>query len=294
MTDPLNYFLPGSLQVHFSYCHTKLYELAVLLCRTQIHAVSITASPVPTQDSRSLDMTYIRVLMSLIQSCHSVLDTVLHLDSPAYLRCPTVTTVRALYALQEIYALWKSMHVQPKHLADVISDQTLAPQFYASQIKDFFERAAGGNKFQVPRMALASLATVTNDVLRPLSAEPHQHQQRPVTASDSRARTGESASSTPLNDMDVILEMDITSPGLDTHLSPSTRGLDLVDSDEATEDQIPFQPLSLEAYNLGEFGASANDASMLSEFEMMALPGVTFDPDWFLPEDGYLLEPHRG
>lgn len=63
-----------------------------------------------------MNPAYIRIVMSLIQSSHNVLDALLQMENSTYRKCPTVTTIRALYAIQGLWALGKSINRQPAHL----------------------------------------------------------------------------------------------------------------------------------------------------------------------------------
>lgn len=231
-------------------------------------------------------MAYIRVVMSLIQSSHNILDTVIHLDIPTYLNCPTVTTVRALYAMQMIFALWKSVKLQNSHVSDLIGEETLVAKFYAKEIKDFFERAVGAENFQVPRMALASLAKVTNYMLLSPSEKTHQQDTSPAHVPD--LPSGQSCD-TPPNDMDAILITEIKSSDRRTQ-QPSTieEGSDLVGFNQEAAIDASFQPPSMDGCTLGAVSGASDPAQIWSEFEIMALPNLAIDPSWLFPEEEYV------
>lgn len=230
-------------------------------------------------------MAYIRVVMSLIQSSHNILDSVIHLDIPTYLNCPTVTTVRALYAMQMIFALWKSVKLQNSPISDLIGEETLVAKFYAKEIKDFFERAVGADNFQVPRMALASLAKVTNYMLLSPSEETQQQDTPPAHIPD--LHSGQS-SDTPPNDMDAILRTEIKSSDRRTQPSTIEGGTDLVGFNHQASLDAPFQPPSMDGCTLGVIGGASDPAQIWSEFEIMALPNLAMDPSWLFPEEEYL------
>ncbi|KIV94429.1 hypothetical protein PV10_02196 [Exophiala mesophila] len=284
----------SSLQIHFFYCRTKLYELAVFISQAQTHSLPIF--PPRTGDQNHVtprqanpDMAYIRVVMSLIQSSHSILDTVIHLDIPTYLNCPTVTTVRALYAMQMIFTLYKSVKLQNSHISDLIGEETLVAKFYANQIKDFFERAVGVDHFQVPRMALASLAKVTNYMLLSPSVETQQQDTPYAQVPDSRP--GESRDIPP-NDMDAILVTEIKSSGPLTQPGTTEPGIDLVSLNQEAAIEASFQPPPLDSCGLAAVGGAGDPSHIWSEFEIMALPSVAIDPSWLFPEEDYDLSHH--
>ncbi|KAL7805066.1 hypothetical protein V8C44DRAFT_341884 [Trichoderma aethiopicum] len=52
-------------------------------------------------------MGHIRDVMSLVESSYSALDTLVLVVVATFCHCPTVTSIRALYALQEFITTWK-------------------------------------------------------------------------------------------------------------------------------------------------------------------------------------------
>ncbi|KFY48678.1 hypothetical protein V495_01097 [Pseudogymnoascus sp. VKM F-4514 (FW-929)] len=238
-----------------------------------------TAEPVTngvytTSPDHARDMAYIRIVMSLIQSCHGVLDAHLHLTTSTYLRAPTVTTVRALYAMQVIYSLWKLVHYEQTNLSKFINEEVLGFRFYARQTKDFFERAMGAEGFQVPRMALDALAHVMNDKLV-LSSEGHSLPRPPHPRESAKDLPCK-----PTNDLESILIVDVVQSKGSAHLSRPGHDPEILSFNQAT-DRVYYQPSFTQHYSF--VGEDCN-AMGLSDFEMMAMPSIA-DPNFFSAED---------
>lgn len=148
--------------MHYFYCRIKLYELAI-----QIHLTQSDMSPQLNHTQCPLvgdvDSDYLRMIMSFVQSSHSALDLLLRLDASTYLKCPTVTTVRALYAVHELCLLQEYIIDQQSYLRNHVTEQVLCVQFYMSQTEVFFERVRAEKLFRVPHMALSVLAHTRGD-----------------------------------------------------------------------------------------------------------------------------------
>ncbi|KAH8885844.1 hypothetical protein GQ53DRAFT_695403 [Thozetella sp. PMI_491] len=269
----------ASLRVHFFYCRCKLYEVAITMCQTQaapLPSSNLLHEFCPSHLDTARDTTYIRVIMSLIQSSHSVLDVLLHLEPDTYLKCPTVTTIRSLYAIFEIDTLWKAIHLQETKLSEIINEEVLALNFYLGEIKEFFSRAEGGAGFQVPRMALASLAGITYPTLGATKLISRRREQAPVTISIENA--GETISA-PRNDLEAILQTDATSLGLRNKL-PQSPTLRLGSSGGAIID-----PSSSNFSGSSNAPEVAENRLAVSEFDMMVMPGMGIDPTWLLLDE---------
>ncbi|KAH8811236.1 hypothetical protein F5884DRAFT_781568 [Xylogone sp. PMI_703] len=264
--------LNDSLRVHYFYCRSKLYELAAKICHAQFPAFPDQDSTELTSSSKGRDMNYVRILMSLIQSSHSILDIVLYLDIPKYLKCPTVTTVRALYAIQEIYTLQKQTHI-----SNLIGEEAFALKFYAKQTRQFFEQALGQGGFQVPRMALDMLAKVTNCILVTDLERPDQPQPLHIPIDTGSAKEYHSRTS---NDLEAILIMDVTHSEPNTDSSLAVERPTIPRPARAIVNEASTQSPFLDNYNPGGIG----DTSMISEFEIMVMPDVLVEPSWLFTE----------
>ena len=219
--------------------------------------------------------------MSLIQSSHSVLDALLQIEASTYRKCPTVTTIRALYAIQEIWTLWKSVHCQQTYSSDFITEEVLSLRFYARQVKDFFEVGTGPEGYQIPKMALNALSNITNQVLLP---ERINHRQtRQVSAPQLSCGVIKEAGSVPNNDLEVILMTAMTdSEPAKRRLSPiEVQDAELSISDRATTNMPPFRTSLASHYGLND---TSNEAPIVSELELMAMPDIAIDPSWLFSD----------
>lgn len=228
--------------------------------------------------------------MSLIQSSHSVLDALLQIETSTYLRCPTVTTIRALYALQEIWTLWRSVKCQQTHLLEFITEEVLSPKLYARQIRDFFAAMSGPEGYQIPNMALNVLSNITNHVLLPERTDQRQTQQVPVPQLS--CGIVKEASGAPNNDLEVILMTGMTdSEPSERSLAPvEVQNADSTTSDRATRNVTP-SGTSLAIHNGSN--DTNNEASILSEFDLMVMPDAAIDPSWLFSSEDYDFGQYR-
>jgi hypothetical protein len=205
--------------------------------------------------------------MSLIQASHNVLDTMLRLDTKAYLRCPTVTTVRALYALQQIYLVWKSTQHQNPQLSHLITEEALALTFYVKRANAFWERAAGAEGFSVPTMALSSLASITKKVLDFDITTSHPQ----AVETNSTDRVDEPTES-PANDLEAILTLSTTRSQASTSITPA-----VCDTSSVVYSH-PVDANDAVHHRAGEHNDINREEEYmaLSEFDMMIMP----DADW--------------
>jgi hypothetical protein len=236
----------------------------------------------PTHDNNArINPAYIRVVMSLIQSSHSVLDALLQIETSTYRKCPTVTTIRALYAIREIWTVWRSVHFQQTYLSDFITEEVLSLRFYAQQVKDFFEVTTGPEGYQIPKMALNALSNITKYVLLPERINRRQAQQVSVPQL-SRCIIKETDSA-PDNDLEVILMTGMTdSEPAKRPLSPiEVQDAELSISDRATKNVTPFRTSLTSHYGLND---TNNEAPIASEFELMAMPDTAIDPSWLFSD----------
>ncbi len=246
----------------------------------------------PHDNNARINPAYIRVIMSLIQSSHSVLDALLQIETSTYRRCPTVTTIRALYAIQDIWTLWRSVHGQQSCLSDFIAEEVLSLRFYAQQVKDFLEVATGPEGYQVPKMALTALSKITNHVLPPERINHRQTQQ--ISAPQLSCDVMKDADSASNNDLEVILMTGMTDS------EPAKRRSSLIEvqnaassiSDRAPTNVTPFQTSLASHDGLHD---RSNEALILSDFELMAMPGTAIDQSWlFFDQDSDLAQYKSG
>lgn len=207
---------------------------------------------------RHSDMNRIRIVMSLIQASHTVLDTLLYMDTATYLKCPTVTTIRPLYAMQEISMLGKSIQ-NSENMSSIITDESLAVRLYATQIKEFFTRAVGSSMFQVPRMALASLRYIPQPTT--FGDQTQQLQQEQAQASHE----------TIPNDIDSILRVDFEVLPESSHnaLQCVSQGMDARAAYANAAPDASTYTLDSDYYT-----------STLPDMEMMVMPDVVLHSNW--------------
>ncbi|KAL7932884.1 hypothetical protein V8C35DRAFT_305731 [Trichoderma chlorosporum] len=279
--DAAQPILNGSLRMHFFFCRIKFYELAVT-CSPMRSASRTETQPPALAAAR--DMTCIRAIMSLIQSSHSALDTLVHFDLATYRRCPTVTSIRALYALQEIITVWKSVHHQRGYLSEFVNEEMLALMFYAKQTEEFFKQATGAEGFAIPQMALSTLANV---LLSLGDAKSHKRQHRVQQPEPFGQETQQGVAKAPrrmVNDLEVTLIIDLGSVQTPSAGQVQGQGQDQDqgrDSDDMRSDVTPEWPPMPD--NDG-FNVTLGDVLLAPELEAMTAPGSAIDPGWLFSE----------
>lgn len=255
-----------------------MYELAVLSGYVQLTSL-VQAGNTLTRPNGITEMVYVRDVMSLVQASQSVLDVLLRLNVSAYRRCPTVTTVRALYAVRVVYCLWKRQDTRPSSL---VTEEVLALRFYAKQTEGFFERAREAGH-GVADMALGVLSTITN-VLTPNSESSRQIHS---VAESAHHAVSEIILKQPSNDLEAILTISVT-PKETTLESPSCcSNAEYVDPCP-TEDERPFCTLDqTDCYPHGEGHVLAS-----SEFGNMMMPDLHGEGNWGFSDEllGFSIE----
>ncbi|KAL7911586.1 hypothetical protein GGI35DRAFT_294097 [Trichoderma velutinum] len=271
--------LNGSLRMHFFYCRIKFYELAVT-CSSTRSAPRPETQPLALAAAR--DMAYIRAIMSLIQSSHTALDTLVLFDNATYRRCPTVTSIRALYALQEIITVWKSVHHQRGYLSEFVNEEVLALAFYARQTEEFFKQAAGTEGFVIPKMALNALANVLLS-LGDMKNHKRQHRvQQPEPLGQEKQQGPAKAPRRMINDLDVILIIDlgnIQAPSAE-HVRGQEQEQNRDWDDVRSDTTLEWPPTSA---NDG-LNVTLGDVLLAPELEAMTAPDSVIDPGWLLSE----------
>ncbi|KAL7924582.1 hypothetical protein ACQKWADRAFT_287024 [Trichoderma austrokoningii] len=253
----------GSLRMHFFYCRIKFYELAVTCSpfRSASH---------PKSQPQSLaiagNMTYVRTVMSLIQSSHSALDTLVLFDTVSYRCCPTIVSVRALYALQELFTIWKAVRSRQGCLSQFVTGEVLALKFYARQTEEFFKQVVGVEGFTVPRMALKTLP----NLLFSLDDIKNHEIQRQVQQPDSPRAAADSPSPSA-NDLEVILIID-----LGEIKAPS-----VIQSRDQAQDGMEWP--ATEPAN-ADYNATLEDALLAPNLETLIASDSVLDPTWLFSE----------
>ncbi|KAL7942709.1 hypothetical protein V8C42DRAFT_150281 [Trichoderma barbatum] len=269
--------LNGSLRMHFFYCRIKFYELAVTCSPPR--SVSHTETQPPSL-AAARDMAYIRAIMSLVQSSHSALDTLVLFDIATYRRCPTVISIRALYALQEIITVWKSVYYQRGYLSEVVNEEVLALMFYAKQTEEFFRQAAGTEGFAIPQMALNALANVLLSLGDFKNHKRHHRVQQPEPLGQERQQGPAKMPRHMINDLEVILIINLGNIQTPSAEQAQEQEQDR-DRDDVRSDVTPeWSPVSA---NDG-FSVTLGDVLLAPELEAMTLPGSVIDPGWLLSE----------
>ncbi|KKO96461.1 hypothetical protein THAR02_11438 [Trichoderma harzianum] len=273
--------LNGSLRMHFFYCRIKFYELAVTCSPTRS---AINTQPPALAVVR--DMAYIRAIMSLIQSSHSALDTLVFFDIATYRRCPTVTSIRALYALQEIITVWKSVYHQRGYLSEFVNEEVLALSFYARQTEDFFKQATGAEGFAIPKMALNALTSVLLSLGDMKSHKKPYRVQQPELVGQEKQQGPAKAPRRMANDLDVILIID-----LGNIQAPSAEQVQVQSQGQEREqnrdwdDVRPDTTLEWPPTSASDgFSVTLGDVLLAPELEAMTAPDSAIDPGWLLSE----------
>ncbi|PNP55418.1 hypothetical protein THARTR1_04248 [Trichoderma harzianum] len=275
--------LNGSLRMHFFYCRVKFYELAVTCSPTRSAPHTETQPP---GLAAARDMAYIRAIMSLIQSSHSALDTLVLFDIATYRRCPTVTSIRALYALQEIVTVWKSVYHQRGHLSEFVNEEVLALTFYARQTEEFLKQATGTEGFGIPKMALDALANVLLSLGDMKSHKKQYRVQQPKLVGQEKLQGPARAPRRMANDLDVILIIDlgnIQAPSADqvqVQVQGQEREQDRDWDDVRSDTTLEWPPTSAS----DGFNVALGDVLLAPELEAMTAPDSVIDSSWLLSE----------
>ncbi|KAL7955029.1 hypothetical protein V8C34DRAFT_292710 [Trichoderma compactum] len=276
----------GSLRMHFFYCRVKFYELAVT-CSPTWSAPHTEMQPPVLAAVR--DVAYIRAIMSLIQSSHSALDTLVLFDIATYRRCPTVTSIRALYALQEIITVWKSVYHQRGYLSEFVDEEVLALTFYARQTEEFFKQATGTEGFGIPKMALDALANVLLS-LGDVKSHKRQHRvQQPELVGQEKQQGPARAPRRMVNDLDVILIIDlgnIQAPSAEQVQGQGQgRGQERGEQDRDWDDVLSDTTLEWPPTSASDgFNVALGDVLLAPELEAMTAPDSVMDSGWLMSE----------
>ncbi|QYT01953.1 Zn(2)-C6 fungal-type domain-containing protein [Trichoderma simmonsii] len=277
--------LNGSLRMHFFYCRIKFYELAVTCSPTRSETHTGMQPPAL---AAARDMAYIRAIMSLIQSSHSALDTLVLFDIATYRRCPTVTSIRALYALQELITVWKSVYHQRGYLSEFVNEEVLALSFYARQTEEFFKQATGAEGFVIPKMALNALANVLLSLGDMKSHKRQYRVQQPELVGQEKQQGPARAPRRMANDLDVILVIDlgnIQAPSAE-HVQVQVQGQgqereqDRDWDDVRSDTTLEWPPTSAS----DGLSVTLGDVLLAPELEAMTAPDSVIDPGWLLSE----------
>ncbi|PTB53659.1 hypothetical protein M431DRAFT_520631 [Trichoderma harzianum CBS 226.95] len=275
--------LNGSLRMHFFYCRVKFYELAVTCSPTRSTTHTGTQPPAL---AAARDMACIRAIMSLIQSSHSALDTLVLFDIATYRRCPTVTSIRALYALQEIITVWKSVYHQRGYLSEFVNEEVLALSFYARQTEEFFKQATGTEGFGIPKMALNALANVLLSLGDMKSHKKPHRVQQPELVGQEKQQGPAKAPRRMANDLDVILVID-----LGNIQAPSAEQVQVQSQGQEREQDRDWDDVRSDTtlewpprFANDGFSVTLGDVLLAPELEAMTAPDSVIDPGWLLSE----------
>lgn len=224
------------------------------------------------------DMTYVRTIMSLIQSSHSALDTLVLFDTATYRCCPTVVSVRALYALQELFTIWKAVRSHQGYLSEFVTEEVLALKFYARQTEDFFKQVVGAEGFGVPRMALKTLPNLLFSLDDIKNHERQRQVQQPERfGQDHSPRATADSPSPSANDLEEILIID-----LGEIQAPSvSQSRDQVQ--DATRADVALEWPVTEPGN-DDFDVTLEGALLVPELGTLIAPDSVLDPSWLFSE----------
>lgn len=253
----------------------KFYELAVT-CSPFRSASQPKTQPPSLAIGR--DMTYVRTIMSLIQSSHSALDTLVLFDTAAYRCCPTVVSVRALYALQELFTIWKAVRSRQGYLSEFVTEEVLALKFYARQTEEFFKQVVGTEGFTVPRMALKALPNLLFS-LDDIKNHERQHRvQQPERFSQEKSPAAAGDCPSPsTNDLEVILIIDLG----EIQAPSMSQSRDQVQDGTRIDTALEW-PATLPAND--DFNATLEDALLAPELGTLIGSDSVLDPGWLFSE----------
>ena len=179
--------------------------------------------------------------------------------------------------MQELRALWSSIHCPQESLSPFITEEVLSVRFYAGQLKDFFEIATGPEGYQVPKMALNALSGITNRLLQLEEMSNREPQQASIPSL--YVNIVNEAGNTPKNDLEVILTTSMTESKSSNRrsLPIGVQDSGLPISDRATANLTPFQASLASDYGLNNM---SNEAPFVSDFDLMTMPDAVMDLSW--------------
>lgn len=216
--------------------------------------------------------------MSLIQSSHSALDTLVLFDTATYRCCPTVVSVRALYALQELFAIWKAVRSRQGYLSEFVTEEVLALKFYARQTEEFFKQVVGAEEFTVPRMALKALPNLLFSLDDIKNQERRHRVQQPERFNQGKSQGPALDSPSPsANDLEVILIID-----LGEIQAPSVGQSRNQVQDGARTDATLEWPATLSTND--DFNTTLEDAFLAPELGTLIASDSVLDPGWLFSE----------
>ncbi|KAG8628221.1 hypothetical protein KVT40_004094 [Elsinoe batatas] len=134
-----------SLRIHHHWTRIQLGEM---LLRTHMNI----------DNASTLTAGTVRAITSIMQDCHDIIDTLVQSAPVTYLHCPTVTTVRALYAGRELLTLQGLVDSEQSPYFGLLAQSVVRSQQYLDKLRGFLSHVGGDPGHQVPVMALKLIA----------------------------------------------------------------------------------------------------------------------------------------
>ncbi|KAF2226848.1 hypothetical protein BDZ85DRAFT_55429 [Elsinoe ampelina] len=136
-----------SLRIHHHWTRIQLGEMQLRTHMNIGNASTLTAGSV-------------RAITSIMQDCHDIIDTLLQSATVTYLHCPTVTTVRALYAGRELLTIQSLVDNEQSPYFGLLTESVVRSKQYLNKLRGFLSRFEGDTGHQVPVMALKLIANL--------------------------------------------------------------------------------------------------------------------------------------
>lgn len=220
----------------------------------------------------SITPSLVKAVMSVIQCCHGIIDLVCQMDIQLYLDCPTVTTVRALYAINTLSALQRSFVEHNTIMSKFIDQSSIMLDRYSNRLRAFLYEATGPQEHVVPRMVLSTLDQAAR---QPYLLGEHNQTFRTDQVTDSEPV--DAAHANPHNDLEAVVVSTMPNAAraeqgsvVSSHNSPNNT-LQQTHSYRAPISQT-FAPAT--ALNLPPPESTATGVHRPSEFDLMCMPDL--------------------
>lgn len=147
-----------SLRTDFCFYKSKLHELAIYFDDDTRHLelgqLASATEGVSAGVRPSLNPIYVRILLSFINDCHSILKIILTADTQVIRAMPVLTMFRTPYAFKALAMLEQRALRVSDDISKIIDQQTLQWEYYAKNVSQVLEHASQGRLYSVPTMAL--------------------------------------------------------------------------------------------------------------------------------------------
>ena len=145
--------------VHFQYCKAKLFEIPMHLNHDFEGIVPPFLSmpqrlPRMKQRTDLLSSAYVRAVGTFVTACHATMDAFLVIAPDVLQRCPTVTYMRALYAIKALLALHDALELPMHDLLGSLESRSFRIEEYIPLMETHLLAAASHQNCKIPSKIL--------------------------------------------------------------------------------------------------------------------------------------------